>query len=152
MHVVRGETDMKKVMIIVGLVVALAIPTAAVAAGHRTHPKAKSGATTTAPKARAKGSSPRSGVTVKTKPSKNVPESTKTKTKAKPKAGTHSGGKPKASASGGTSSSTAEVKPNRTAGTPGAGVTMAQRGGSAAAGKQGIGGIHLPISVNGTGI
>src|SRR6266487_6700646 len=114
---------MKKTLIIVGLVMALAIPTAAIAAGHRSGHRAKSGSTTTAPKARAKGSAPRSGVTVKLKSSKNVPGSTKTKASAKPKTGTRSGGKPKASASAGGATSTAKLKRNRTAGTPGVAVT-----------------------------
>ena len=141
---------MKKTLIIVGLVIALAIPTAAIAAGHRSSHKAKSGSTTTAPKARAKGSAPRSGVTVTTRSSKNVPASSKTKTSAKPKTKTSSGRKPSASASGGPSSSSVKVKPNQTAGTPGTGVTVTQRGGSGASGSQGIGGLHLPIAVNGT--
>jgi len=142
----------KKTLIIVGLMIALAVPTAAFAAGHRSSHKAKSGSTTTAPKARAKGSAPRSGVTVTTRSSKNVPVSSKTKTSAKPKAKTSSGRKPTASTSGGTSSSSVKAKPNRTAGTPGTGVTVSQGGGSAASGGQGIGGIHLPITVNGTSI
>jgi hypothetical protein len=45
-----------------------------------------------------------------------------------------------------------KAKPNRTAGTPGTGVTVTQRGGSGASGGQGLGGIHLPISVNGTSL
>ena len=143
---------MKKTLIIVGLVIALAIPTAAIAAGHRSSHRAKSRSTTTAPKARAKGSAPRSGVTVTMKSSKNVPASSKTKASAKPKAGTRSSGKPKASASAGRAGSTVKLKRNRTAGTPGVGVTVAQGGGSAASGKQGIGGLHLPVSVNGTSL
>lgn len=143
---------MKKALIIVGLVMALAIPTAAIAAGHRSSHKAKSRSTTTAPKARAKGSAPRSGVTVTLKSSKNVPASTKTKASAKPKAGTRSGGKPKAGASAGSARSTVKLKRNRTAGTPGVGVTVSQGGGSAGSGSQGIGGLHLPIAVNGTSL
>jgi hypothetical protein len=143
---------MKKTLIIVGLVMALGIPTAAIAAGHRSSHKAKSDSTTTAPKARAKGSAPRSGVTLTTRSSKNVPVSSKTKKSAKPKAKTGSGRKPSASASGGTSSSSVKAKPNRTAGTPGTGVTVTQRGGSGASGGQGLGSIHLPISVNGTSL
>src|SRR5207237_1406698 len=143
---------MKKTLIIVGSVIALAIPTAAIAAGHRSSHEAKSGSTTTAPKARANGSAPRSGVTVTMKSSKNVPASSKTKASAKPKAGTRSGGKPKADASAGSAGSTVELKRNRTAGTPGVGATVSQGGGSAASGKQGIGGLHLPISINGTSL
>jgi hypothetical protein len=46
---------MKRTLIIVGLVAALAIPTAAVAAGHRSTPKAKSRSVATTPKTKAKG-------------------------------------------------------------------------------------------------
>jgi hypothetical protein len=45
-----------------------------------------------------------------------------------------------------------KLKRNQTAGTPGVGVTVSQGGGSAASGKQGIGGLHLPIAVNGTSL
>ena len=55
---------MKRTLIIVGLVAALAIPTAAVAAGHRSTPKAKSRSVATTPKTKAKGSAPRSGLAV----------------------------------------------------------------------------------------
>ena len=143
---------MKKTLIIVGLVIALAIPTAAIAAGHRSSHRAKSGSTTTAPKARAKGSAPRSGVKVTLKSSKNIPASTKTKASAKPKAKTRSGRKPAADASGGSANSSVGLKRNGTAGTPGLGVTVSQGGGSAASGGQGIGGFHLPIAVNGTSL
>jgi len=143
---------MKRILLIVGLVVALAIPTAAVAAGHRSTHKTKSGSVATAPKTKAKGSAPRSGVAVAMKPSKNVPASSKTKARAKPKAGTRSSRKPQAAASAGNASNSVQTKPNKTAGTPAVGVTVNQRGGSAASGKQGIGGIALPISTSGTGV
>jgi len=45
-----------------------------------------------------------------------------------------------------------KAKPNKTAGTPGVGVTLNQRGGSAASAKKGIGGIALPISISGTSV
>ena len=143
---------MKRTLIIVGLVAALAIPTAAVAAGHRSTPKAKSRSVATTPKTKAKGSAPRSGLAVTLKPSKNVPASAKTKAHAKPKAGTNSGRKPKTAASAGTASTSVKARRNKTAGTPAVGVTLNQRGGSAASGKQGIGGIALPISTSGTGV
>ena len=143
---------MKRTLIIVGLVAALAIPTAAVAAGHRSTPKAKSRSVATTPKTKAKGSSPRSGLAVTLKPSKNVPASAKSKTHAKPKAGTNSGRKPKTAASAGTASTSVKARRNKTAGTPIVGVTLNQRGGSAASGKQGIGGIALPISISGAGV
>ena len=143
---------MKRTLIIVGLVAALAIPTAAVAAGHRSTPKAKSRSVATTPKTKAKGSSPRSGLAVTLKPSKNVPASAKTKAHAKPKAGTNSGRKPKTAASAGTASTSVKARRNKTAGTPAVGVTLNQRGGSATSGKQGIGDIALPISTSGTGV
>ena len=86
---------MKRILLIAGLVAVLAIPTAAVAAGHRSTPKGKSGSVATAPKTKAKGSAPRSGLAVAVRPSKNVPAGTKTNAHAKPKAGTRSGRKPK---------------------------------------------------------
>jgi hypothetical protein len=101
-HVSRKGTDMKRILLCVALVAALAIPTAAVAAGHRSTHKAKSGSVAAAPKTKAKGSAPRSGLAVTVKPSKNVPAGTKTKAHAKPKAGTGSGRKPKTAASAGT--------------------------------------------------
>jgi len=143
---------MKRILIIVGLVAALAIPTAAVAAGHRSSPKAKSGPVATAPKTKTKGSAPRSGIAVTMKRSKNVPASAKTKTRAKPRAGTRSSRKPKAAASAGNGSTSVQTTRNETAGTPAVGVTLNQGGGSAASGKQGIGGIALPISVGGTNV
>jgi hypothetical protein len=152
MHVSRKETDMKRILLIVGLVAALAIPTAAVAAGHRSTHKAKSGSVATAPKTKAKGSAPRSGLAVTVKPSKNVPASSKTKANAKPKAGTRSGRTPKTAGSGGNAGTSMNARRNKTAGTPAAGVTLNQRGGSGASGKQGIGGIALPISISGAGV
>ena len=143
---------MKRTLIIVGLVAALAIPTAAVAAGHRSTPKAKSRPVATTPKTKAKSSAPRSGLAVTMKPSKNVPAGTKTKAHAKPKAGTRSGRTPKAAASGGTASTSVKARRNKTAGTPAVGVTLNQRGGSAASGKRGIGGIALPVSISGTNV
>jgi len=143
---------MKRILLIVGLVAALAIPTAAVAAGHRSTPKAKSRSVATTPKTKAKGSAPRSGLAVTVKPSKNAPASAKTKTNAKPKAGTSSGRKPKTAASAGTASTSVKARRNKTAGTPAAGVTLNQRGGSAASGKQGVGGIGLPVSISGAGV
>jgi hypothetical protein len=143
---------MKRILLIVGLVAALAIPTAAVAAGHRSTPKAKSGSVATTPKTKAKGSAPRSGLAVTVNPSKNVPASSKAKAHAKPKAGTNSGRKPKAAASAGTASTSVKARRNKTAGTPAVGVTLNQRGGSDASGMRGIGGIALPISTSGTGI
>jgi len=143
---------MKRILLIVGLVAALAIPTAAVAAGHRSTPKARSGSVATTPKTKAKGSAPRSGLAVTVKPSKNVPASSKTKARAKPKAGTRSSRKPKAAASAGTASTSVKARRNKTASTPAVGVTVNQRGGSAASGKQGIGGITLPISISRTGV
>jgi hypothetical protein len=137
-------------MIIVGLVVALAIPTAAFAAGHRAHHKGA--ATTTAPKTAANGSARRSGVTVTMKRSKTVPASSKTKASSKAKARTRSGRKPKAGVSGGRAKSSLKVKRNRTAGTPGINVTCGQGVGSGAAGAPGTGGIALPTSVNGIGV
>jgi hypothetical protein len=141
---------MKRILLIVGLVAVLAIPTAAVAAGHRSTHRAKSGSVAAAPKTKAKGSAPRSGLAVTAKPSKTVPAGTKTKAHAKPKAGTRSGRTPKAAASGGTASTSVKSRRNKTAGTPAVGVTLNQRGGSATSGKQGIGGIALPVSISGT--
>jgi len=143
---------MKRILIIVGLVAALAIPTAAVAAGHRSTPKARPGSVATAPKTKAKGSAPRSGVAISMKRSKKVPASGKTRSHPKPKAGTRSGRKPKAAASAGNSSTSVQTKRNTTAGTPPVGVTLNQRGGSGASGKRGIGGLTLPISVSGTNV
>ena len=143
---------MKRILLIVGLVAVLAIPTAAVAAGHRSTHRAKSGSVAAAPKTKAKGSAPRSGLAVTAKPSKTVPAGTKTKAHAKPKAGTRSGRKSKTTASAGSASTSVKARRNKTAGTPAVGVTLNQRGGSAASGKQGIGGITLPISIGGTGV
>jgi hypothetical protein len=143
---------MKKELIVAGLVAALAIPTAAVAAGHRSTHMAKSGSVATTPKTKAKGSAPRPGLAVTVRPSKNVPAGAKTKAHAKPKAGSRSGRKPKAAASAGTASTSVKGRRNKTAGTPAVGVTLNQRGGSAASGKQGIGGIALPISISGAGV
>jgi hypothetical protein len=141
---------MKRVMIIVGLVATLAIPTAAFAAGHRA--EHRFGSTATAPKTGARGSAHRSGVTVALRPSKSVLASTKTKASAKPKARTRSGRKPKTTASGGKASSTVKVKRNRTVGTPGIRVTVGQRGGTAASGTPGTGGIAIPTSLNGISV
>jgi hypothetical protein len=152
MHVSRKETDMKRTLLIVGLVAALAIPTAAVAAGHRSTHKAKSGSVAKTPKTKAKGSAPRSGLAVTMRPSKNVPASAKTKAHAKPKAGTRSSRKPKTAASAGTASTSVKARRNKSAGTPAVGTTLNQRGGSAASGKQWIGGIALPISISGAGV
>jgi hypothetical protein len=151
MHVSRKETEMKRMLLIVGLVAALAIPTTALAAGHRPH-TAKSGSVAAAPKTKAKGSAPRSGLAVSMRRSKNVPVSAKTKSHAKPKAGTGSGRKPKAAASTGTASTSMRARPNQTAGTPAVGVTWNQGGGSAASGKQGIGGLALPVSLSGANV
>jgi hypothetical protein len=152
MHISRKETDMKRTLLIVGLVAALAIPTAAVAAGHRSTHKAKSGSVATTPKTKAKGSAPRSGLAVTVKPSKNSPASAKMTASTKPKAGTRSGRKPNAAASAGNAGTSAKARRNKTAGTPAVGVTLNQRGGSGASGKQGIGGIALPISISGAGV
>ena len=139
---------MKRAMIIVGLVVALAIPTGAFAAGHRAHHKGA--ASTTAPKTGAKGSAPRTGVAVTMKRSKSVPAS-KTKASSKPKARTRSGRKPKAKASGGRAKSSLKVKRSRTGGTPGINVTIGQGVGTGASGTPGTGGIALPTSIKGIG-
>jgi hypothetical protein len=139
----------KRPMIIVGLVVALAIPTGAFAAGHRAHHKGA--ASTTAPKTGAKGSAPRTGVAVTMKRSKSVPASSKTKASSKPKAGTRSSRKPKARASGGRAKSSMKVKRNGTAGTPGISVNIGQGVGTGASGTPGMGGIALPTSINGIG-
>jgi hypothetical protein len=152
MHVSRKETDMKRTLLIVGLVAALAIPTAAVAAGHRSTHKAKSGSIAKTPKNKAKGSAPRSGLAITMKRSKNVPASAKTKTHAKPKAGTSSGRKPKTAASAGNAGTSVQTQRNETAGTPAVGVTLNQSGGTGASGKQGIGGVILPVSVSGTNV
>jgi hypothetical protein len=143
---------MKRILLIIGLVAALAIPTAAVAAGHRSTHTAKSGAAAAAPKTKANGSAPRSGLAVTMRPSKNVPASAKTKARAKPKAATRSGRKPKAAASAGTASTSVKARRNQTAGTPAVTVTLNQGGGSAASGKQGIGGLALPVSLSGTNV
>ena len=143
---------MKRTLLIVGLVAALAIPTAAVAAGHRSTHKAKSGSIAKTPKNKAKGSAPRSGLAVTVKPSKNVPASSKTKAHAKPKAGTRSGRKPKTAASAGNAGTSVQTQRNETAGTPAVGVTLNQSGGTGASGKQGIGGVTLPVSVSGTNV
>jgi hypothetical protein len=45
-----------------------------------------------------------------------------------------------------------QTKRNKTAGTPAVGVTLNQRGGSATSGKQGIGGVALPISISRTSV
>jgi hypothetical protein len=140
---------MRRALIIIGLVAAVAIPPAAIAASHGSGHKAKSGSTATAPKTKAKGSAQRSGLAITMKRSKNVPATSKTKASAKPKAGTRSGSKPKSTRSAGTASTSVQSKRNKTAGTPRLGVTLNQRGGSAASGKKGIGGIALPISLNG---
>jgi len=124
---------MKKELIVAGLVVALAIPTAALAAGH--------GAST---KSKAKGTGPRSGLTVTTKRSKHVPMSSRSKLSPRPKAGTRSGRKPKATGSAGKARTSMRAKRNQTAGTPGVGVTLTQGGVSAASGKQGVGGLAVP--------
>ncbi len=124
---------MKKELIVAGLVTALAIPTAALAAGHGSATRGK-----------AKGSAPRSGLAIATKPSKNVPASSKSKVSAKPKARTRSGRKPKATGSAGRAKTSLRAKRNRTAGTPGVGVTLTQGGVSAASGKQGVGGLAVP--------
>ena len=142
---------MKKELIIGGLVAALAIPTAAVAAGHGSSSKSK--ATTAAPKTNAKGSAQRSGLSVKAKPSKTVPAGARTKSSAKPKAGTHSGRKPKTRASAGRSRTTVRTKRDRTTGTSPVQVTLNQGGGgSAGSGATGIGGVDLPVSVSGVGL
>ena len=86
------------------------------------------------------------------KRSKNVPASAKTKTHAKPKAGTSSGRKPKTAASAGNAGTSMQTQRNETAGTPAVGVTLNQSGGTGASGKQGIGGITLPVSVSGTNV
>jgi hypothetical protein len=140
---------MKRAMIILGLVVALTIPTAAFAASHRSDHR--SGATTTAPKTGATGSAHRSGVAVTMKRSKTVPASYETKTSARPKARTRSGGRPKAATSGGRATSSLKVKRNRTTGTPGIGVTVGQGVGSGASGTPRTEGIALPTSINGIG-
>jgi len=129
---------MKKEFIVAGLVAALAIPTAALAAGH--------GATA---KGKAKGTDPRSGLVIATKPSKNAPASARTKVAAKPKARTRSGRKPKTTGSAGKARTSLRAKRNRTAGTPGVGVALTQGGVSAASGKQGVGGIAVP-AIGGT--
>jgi len=151
-HRSRKENEMKRILLIVGLVAALAIPTAAVAAGHRSTHRTKSGTAAAAPKAKAKGSAPRSGLAATVRPSKNVPVSAKTKSHAKPKAGTRSGRKPKAAGSAGTGSTSVKTRRNETAGTPAVAVNLNQGGGSAASGKQGIGGIALPVSLSGTNV
>ncbi len=124
---------MNKELIVAGLVAALAIPTAAVAAGHGSATKAK-----------AKGAGPRSGLAIATRPSKNMPASSTTKVAAKPKARTRSGRKPKATGSAGKARTSLRAKRNKTAGTPGVGVTLTQGGVSAASGKQGVGGLAVP--------
>ena len=118
---------MKRILLIAGLVAVLAIPTAAVAAGHRSTPKGKSGSVATAPKTKAKGSAPRSGLAVAVRPSKNVPAGTKTNAHAKPKGGTRSGRKPKSAASAGTASTSVKARRNETAGTPPVDVTLNSR-------------------------
>ncbi len=139
---------MKKELIIVGLVGALAIPTAAIAAGHGSNHKSK-GAATAAPRTQAKGSAPRSGFGIRLKPSKNVPASAKTRTSAKPKAGTGAGRKPNAGTSAGRTRTSVRAKRNQAAGTPGVGVSLNQRKGAKVSGKKGIGGLALPISLDG---
>lgn len=124
---------MKKELIVAGLVAALAIPTAALAAGHRSTTRTN-----------AKGSGPRSGLAVTTKRSKNVPASSRTKLSPRPKAGTRSGHKPKATGSAGKARTSMRTERNKTAGPPGVGVTLTQGGVSTASGKQGVGGVAVP--------
>ncbi len=141
---------MKKELIIVGLVGALAIPTAAIAAGHGSDHKTRT------PRTEAKGSAPRSGLAIRLKPSKNVPLGAKTRTSAKPKAGTRAGRN--AGASPGRTRTSVRAKRNKTAGTRGVGVSLNQRKGAKVSGKKGIGGIGgldnlaLPISLDGLSI
>jgi len=137
----------KKELIIVGLVGALAIPTAAIAAGHGSNHKSKGHSAAAAPRTQAKGSAPRSGLGIRLKPSKNVPLGAKTRTSAKPKADTRAGRN--AGASAGRTKTSVRAKRNKTAGTPGVGVSMNQRKGAKVSGKKGIGGLTLPISLDG---
>ena len=140
---------MKKELIIVGLVGALAIPTAAIAAGHGSNHKSKGHSAASAPRTQAKGSAPRSGLAIRLKPTKNVPLGAKTRTSAKPKAGTRAGRKPNAGASAARTRTPVRAKRNKTAGTPGVGVSLNQRKGAKVSGKKGIGGLALPISLDG---
>ena len=133
--------DVKKQLIIAGLVGALAIPTAAVAAGHRSATKNK-----------AKGSAPRSGLTINVKPSKNVRASAKTKASARPKARTRSGRKNKATASPGRAKATVRTKRNKTAGTSGVSLTFSNGGSSAVSGNQGVGDVAPTLPISGTSV
>jgi len=142
---------MKKNLIIVGLVAALALPTASFAASHRSGHKAKSAAAATAPKA--KGSGARSGVALRFRPSRTVPVGAKTKAKAKPKAGTRAGRHPRTKASAGRTKTTVGTKRNNTVGLPGISVSLNQGVGSSTSGQQGLGGTALPsLPISGTGI
>ena len=87
---------MDKKLIALGLVAVLAVPTAAIAAQHGSHSRSK--ATAAAPRTKAKGSTSRSGLAVRFKPSRTAPVSARTNTKARPRAKSSSARKPKAAA------------------------------------------------------
>jgi len=144
---------MKRNLIIVGLVAALALPTASFAASHRSGHKTKSAAAATAPKAKAKGSGARSGAALRFRPSRTVPVGAKTKAKSKPQAGTRAGRHPKTKASAGSTKTAVGTKRNNAVGLPGVNVSLNQGVGSSASGQQGLGGTALPsLPTSGTGI
>jgi hypothetical protein len=133
---------MKKKLIAIGLVAALAVPTAAIAAHHESH------------KDKANTSASRSGLAFRAKPSKTVPVGGRTRSATKPKAGAKGR---KAHASAARSGTTVRTRRNRTTGTAPAKVTINNGGNSGASGSGtpglgsvgGLGDIQLPISVGG---
>jgi len=141
---------MDKKLIALGLVAVLAVPTAAIAAQHGSHSRSK--ATSTAPRTKAKGSTSRSGLAVRSKPSRTAPVSARTNSKARPRGKTGSARKPKAKASTPRSRTTVRTRRNRTAGTAPISVTINNGGGSGASGTPGVGGLDLPVSLSGGGV
>ena len=152
---------MKQKLIAIGLVAALAVPTAAIAAQQGFHGRK---AATTAPKTRAKGSGSHSGLSVRTKPSKTMPVGARTRSAAKPKARSGSGRKPNAHASTGRSSTRVHTRRNATTGTSPISVTISNGGSSGGSGNSGtpdtpdtpgvpdLGDVDLPVSVSGAGV
>ena len=139
---------MRKKLIAIGLVAALAVPTAAIAAHHGS-------------KTRAKGSTARSGLSVRMKSSKTVPVGARTRSAAKPKARTGSGRKPNTHASAGRSRTTIRTRRNATTGTSPISITISSGGSSGASGTgvgapdvglPDLGGVDLPVSLGGAGL
>jgi hypothetical protein len=140
---------MREKLIAVGLVAALAVPTAAIAAPQGSHDKK---ATTTAPRTRAKSSANRSALRLRTKPSKTTPVGARTGSRFKPKARSRSGHKPKAHASTGRSRTVVRTRRNRTTRTAPINISVGTGGGSGLSGAPGVGGVDLPVSLSGAGV